>query len=178
MRILLLLPIVIFISGCQQNSSHIVPPQRNTDFWDSVSAKTSDWSYICDPGGPDQFGENKKTPYCTITVSNFGKTLIGNSYTISHANIIYYTKGTAKVIKPLSDSPCDSSPKRIAVDGRRIDQLSDALQIKAMLSGKLYTREEQANWPYCGIAAHAAYLDGFSEIYQKMLNEYQARFSN
>lgn len=170
--------LIFFLSGCQQNSPQIDTPQQDTDFWASVTAKTSDWSYTCVPGGYDQFGENKQPPHCTITVSNIGKSLIGNSYTISYANIIYYSKDKAKVIKPQPDSPCDGAPKRIAVDGRRIDQLSDALQIKAMLAGKLYTREEQAEWPYCGIGPHAAYLDGFSEVYQKMLNEYQTRFSN
>lgn len=178
MKIGLIIISIIVLAGCQQSNPYLAPPQKEFNFWDAVSAKTSDWSYSCYEGGTDQFGENRKIPYCIITVSNLGKSIIGNSYTISYANIINYTKLGTKILKPQPDSPCDGIPKRIAVDGKRIDQLSDALQVKAMLTGKIYTREEQAEWPYCGIAAHAAYLNGFSEVYAKMMNEYKIKFSN
>lgn len=168
--------LLLATSACQS------PPPSNTassnnkpqDFYQIVSATSSKWTYACYKGGSDAFGENKKSPYCIVSVDNLGKTLIGNSYTIKLSDIVRYSGGKPKIIRPTADSTCENSPRRIAVDGKRIDSMSDETQIDRMKAGTLYTREEQASWPYCGVAPHAAYLSGFSEVYDAMAADFRS----
>ncbi len=101
-----------------------------------------------------------------------------NSYAMKHATIFEVDAGGAKFLKPHKQIACDVAPQRIAVDGKRIDQLSEKDQIEAVLKGSRLVREEQAKWPYCGIGPHGTYLQGVRPGYDRMMQQWRALHSH
>ena len=64
---------------------------------------------------------------------------------------------------------CDYTPNEIAVDGVRIDNLSDFEQISAVINGKMLTRRLfEKPWPYCTTHDVTVSLKGSAEVYKKL----------
>ena len=125
------------------------------------------WIIGCDNKKKDAFGVSKRA-YCWLSVSNnpsATELMDDNSFVISNETIIEVDVKGIKIITPRHKKLCvaKGSPKRIAVDGKRIDGISTLKQLQKMLTGKRLAWEKQADWPNCGIAGYGTYLDGFRE---------------
>lgn len=134
------------------------------------------WQVGCDSESKNQFGE-KKRRYCWLFVNNLsnnGTLMDDNSWVIGLETLFEIDKAGLHLIKPKkSDDLCSGRPRKIAVDGRRIDQLSEKEQVKTILNGRRLVWEKQALWPYCGIAPHGTYLDGI----QKAVSDLQLQWA-
>lgn len=119
------------------------------------------WSIGCDAKTKDQFGDSKRS-YCWLYVVNSGAQLMDdNAWVMLRTKLFEIDAKGLTLAKPRkADRLCERTPIRIAVDGNRIDALPPAKQIEAILAGSRLTWEQQAGWPYCGIAPHGTYLDG------------------
>lgn len=136
------------------------------------------WLTGCDAKRKDAFGDSKRV-YCWLTVSNSPSALElmdDNSFVMSYETILEVDAKGIKIRKPLPRRLCEAkgSPRRIAVDGKRIDALPTLQQIQAMLAGKKLVWETQAEWPYCGIAGHGTYLDGMREAMEELQSKWNA----
>ncbi len=134
------------------------------------------FSHGCDFRGKDQFGDKVRT-YCWLSVNNLSGAglLIGLSYKIGLETIVEVDEKGVRLVKSPAWEGCEGFPRRVAVDGRRIDALPQAQQMSAMRDGEIFVREEQAPWPGCGIAPHATRLTGFGEALDEMLAQWAAR---
>ena len=120
------------------------------------------WSVGCDAKKKDQFGDSKRR-YCWLRVDNLASSaqiMDDNSYVMKLVTIMEIDAGGITLSTPKAALSCSGGPKRIAVDGIRIDDLPTVQQINAISKGRKLTWEEQAAWPYCGVAPHGTYLDG------------------
>ncbi len=138
------------------------------------------WDVGCEAGPTDQFGDRKRE-YCWLKLDNPApgvQIMDDNSYAMKHETIFEVDAEGVKFIKPHKVSACDGAPRRIAVDGKRIDQLSEKDQIEAVLKGSRLVREEQGKWPYCGIAPNGTYLQGVRPGYDRMMQQWRALHSH
>lgn len=129
-----------------------------------------EWKVGCEAAARDQFGDAQKQ-YCWMFVHNprgYGKLLPDNSYVMTTEDIFKVDKSGIHVIPPKSSLYCKAKPRRMAVDGKRIDGLPVSKQIEAILSGREFIKEKQAEYPYCGIAPYGTFLDGVRSAFQDM----------
>lgn len=92
-----------------------------------------------------------------------------NSWVIKHATLFEIDRAGLHLIKPKkTDSLCSGTPRKIAVDGKRIDNLAGKDQITAVLKGSKLVWETQALWPYCGIAPSGTYLTGLGAAIEEL----------
>lgn len=131
-----------------------------------------EWSIGCDDRGHDQFGDRHRR-YCWLALSNLGADSMimdDNSWVIRYVNLIEIDATSFRLNKPKkTDTLCAGTPKRIAVDGVRIDHLPEAKQIEAIIQGHRLSWEEQRPWPTCGIAPHGTYLTGIGPAFGALL---------
>jgi hypothetical protein len=137
-----------------------------------------EWSSGCDAKTKDQFGDKKRS-YCWLFVNNLGnpgQIMDDNAYVIKHETLFEIDGKGLHLRRPKKvDRLCKGEPKRIAVDGIRIDHLFEAKQIEAILAGNRLVWEKQAKWPYCGIAPHGTYLTGVREAVAELRAKWAAR---
>jgi len=130
------------------------------------------WVSGCESVAKDQFGDRKRR-YCFLAVNNdpgIDLLMDDNSFVMRYEILLEVDAAGVKIIKPRPRQLCEAqgTPTRIAVDGRRIDGLPVIKQVRAMLAGRRLGWEEQAEWPYCGIAPHGTYLDGMRQALERM----------
>ncbi|MDQ0305343.1 hypothetical protein [Ancylobacter polymorphus] len=153
--------------------------QRGTaeTFFEELQYKgTPEFTFGCDFEKNDAFGEARRN-YCWMTVNNTGKgRLIGSSQILNIKKIVEIDAKGLRLVKPTHWDECGiGAPKRMAVDGVRIDKMDIKNQIKTMKSGNIFVREEQALWPYCGISPYATSLQGFGEALDSMISAWETR---
>jgi hypothetical protein len=130
------------------------------------------WDTGCESATKDQFGDRKRQ-YCFLAVNNdpgINLLMDNNSFVMRYEVLLEVDAAGVKIIKPRPRQLCEAhgAPTRIAVDGRRIDGLPVIKQVQAMLAGRRLVWEEQAEWPYCGIAPHGTYLDGMRQALERL----------
>lgn len=134
------------------------------------------WQVGCDSSSKDQFGD-KTRKYCWLTINNLssiGKLMDDSSYPIRYAKLFELDHQGFHLIKPRkADRLCGLAPKRIAVDGKRIDDLPETEQVVAILYGQRLVWEDQAEWPSCGIAPHGTYLNGIEGAMAEMIKQWE-----
>jgi len=136
----------------------------------SVKAETfteGRWSYACMHDHKDPYGSILNPANCWAMIC--GETVKGDH----GENCVLIFKFTRKHIGlgHLEErEACDYYPGRIAVDGRRIDQLSNKEKIRIVLKGKTITREENYRpWPYCSYSNVTTNLDGAASVLKKLM---------
>jgi hypothetical protein len=136
------------------------------------------WTTECDFKPRTPFGE-KRRQYCFLTLSNLsnpGFLMPDGSWKIGYTTLIEIDAVGIKVIRPKAyGSPCRGAPRKIAVDGRRIDGRSHVAQIEALASGSSFAWESQRPWPHCTIAVDGSLLAGFSDALREMQAKWAAR---
>lgn len=136
-------------------------------------AHAVEWFVTCDKKQTDEFGDKAGGQYCVLTVANYGgPSLIGLSYTLLDSNILIVDEKGVRPYPAYSDPLCGNKPKRLAVDNKRIDTLSHKEQVRAILAGNVYVREEQAQWPKCNFLSRATYLNGISAAYKRLMAQW------
>ncbi|UOK71714.1 hypothetical protein [Ancylobacter polymorphus] len=133
------------------------------------------FTYGCDMRGHDDMGDPIRR-YCWLNVSNMSGPgmLIGNAYVMSQAKILEVDASGIKIVRAPNWEGCDVAPRRMAVDGKRIDGLPKDEQLRRLASGSIYLRDEQAPWPNCRMAPRGTRLDGFREALDAMTAEWSA----
>ena len=135
------------------------------------------WSTGCEASKADQFGDPKRQ-HCYLMLNNLHhreQLMEDNSYVIRLETLILVDKNGLRLDAPRkSSSLCKNEPRRIAVDGQRIDQLPAAQQIERIIGGRTLVWEKQADWPYCGIAPHGTNLHGIGPAITKLQQEWAA----
>jgi len=136
---------------------------------------TPSFTHGCDLRGHDDMGDRIRR-YCWLSVSNMngpGK-LIGNAYVIASAKILEIDATGITIVKAPNWEGCDRQPRRMAVDGNRIDGLPKAEQLRRLMAGSVYLRDEQAPWPNCRSAPSGTRLDGFQQAVDLMTAEWMS----
>lgn len=136
---------------------------------------TPEWKIGCESQTVDQFGDAKQQ-YCSLSVYNYHireQLMEDNSYLIRSAVILYIDRQGLRLNLPRkADALCKTEPKRIAVDGNRIDQLILPEQIDRLAKGRVLVWEQQAEWPYCGVAPHGTNLHGIGPAIEELKQEW------
>lgn len=150
----------------------------NADPFDKVSPSAApEWKTGCEGRTKDQFGDAKER-YCFLSLYNYHireQLMEDNSYLIRSAVLLYIDHQGLRLNAPRkSDDLCKNEPKRIAVDGNRIDQLVPREQIDRLTKGRYLVWEEQAEWPYCGVAPHGTNLHGIGPAIEKLRQEWNS----
>lgn len=153
----LAITLMLGLTGCQTAST----PSPNT------ATAPGRWSIGCDLSPRDDLGDRKRQ-YCWLGINDLSRSGMTvedtNAWAIKHATIFEIDRTGLLLKRPRkSDVLCARSPRRIAVDGRRIDHLSNSEQVKAIEEGELLVWDQQAEWPACGIAPHGLRLDGLKD---------------
>ena len=150
MRAVAALGLATILSGCVQTSSNpAAQPQEK-------------WRVGCNINERDAYGKRVSPDYCWVMAGGYWEnhpsafTMIGETLIMVDGN--GHRLAPARKISSL----CNEVPRRIAVDGVRIDQLPQARQIEVALSGQVLTREQSRPWPYCNLVNYATNLDGLA----------------
>lgn len=121
------------------------------------------WSLWCRADVLDDYGEIRFHRSCTAYVST--KKAFEKSVPIFEIND--QNSGLASAAE-LSD--CDYQPQRVAVDGRRIDNLDRDRQMEALYAGKSLIREVwKLQWPECEFENLKADITGAKEAWERLL---------
>lgn len=160
---------------CLLFSNSLCDPASAGAFDKVPQSATPEWKTGCETRKTDQFGDAKKQ-YCFLALSNHHireQLMEDNSYLSRWAVLFHIDQDGLHFTPPRKgDDLCKGAPKRIAVDGNRIDQLKPSEQIERLMHGKTLVWEEQADWPYCGIAPHGTNLHGIRVAIEKLKQEW------
>lgn len=132
------------------------------------SYEYGEWAYNCMHDHKDPYGDVLNPRNCWASVCPKG-VWEGGCVTIFH-----FTKDRDRVGNIGPHQACEYTPSKMAVDGQRIDLLSDQEQIDAILKGKSLTLEVwdykgKGSWPYCYTADRTISLKGSSEVYKRLM---------
>lgn len=146
--------------------------------FDKVSPNAApEWKTGCEARTKDQFGDPKQQ-YCFLALSNYHireQLMEDLSYLIRWVALVRIDHQGLRLSTPRKASPlCKTEPKRIAVDGKRIDHLPRPEQIEILSRGKTLVWEEQAEWPACGVAPHGTNLHGIGPAIEKLKEEWSS----
>lgn len=133
--------------------------------WNSYEATIGHWSIKCSGGKLDNYGERRAAKRCSAQYFSPKEPLYGTS-TVLKVNASGPVVTRARKKNPL----CRSVAKRIAVDGQRIDGLNNSAQIRALLVGSQFAREDHGLWPGCGIINSVTRLERTQEAYDTMMD--------
>lgn len=132
---------------------------------DQREARIGYWSIKCAGGGLDVYGDRKSPKRCFAQYYPPRSPLYGNSTVFEvTANGPQLAHGRRKA------SLCNSSAKRIAVDGKRIDHLSPAEQVARVVAGSQFAREDNGAWPECGVVNNVTTLERGPEAFAAMMD--------
>ncbi|MEJ1935382.1 hypothetical protein WDZ92_34735 [Nostoc sp. NIES-2111] len=140
--------------------------------------KVGNWATGCDINVRDPYGKKVEDDHCWV---------LGGSHKNEFENALPMTSEIIFVVdnkggrlyraKKISDL-CGPVPRRVAVDGVRIDTLPADKQVETVLQGSVLIREQARPWPYCNLANYGTRLDGIAEAYAMALAMWQERKPN
>lgn len=139
-----------------------VPESTHAEVYDYGS-----WSFACAKDHKDPYGDVLVKRHCWAM-------LCGQSGSIRCVRVFYFShKHGERIAWNDSHHLCDYPPRKIAVDGRRIDTLPMPQQIEAVVKGDSMTREVWENgtdgsWPYCSTTDVTVSLKGSAEVYHRL----------
>lgn len=162
---MLMLPVVALLAGCSAAAMQSA----------STTTKQAEWTTGCQDDQIDPYGKLVERAKCWTMVSDFTRSNDGAPVgvdTIFEIN----AKGARMVENTAFDTDiCAEVPKRIAVDGRRIDTLPMPARIEAALAGQRVTREKDRPWPYCNVMNETMSMAGARAAYDQMVAAWRAR---
>lgn len=120
------------------------------------------WSLWCRADVLDDYGDLRFKRHCTAYLSRPGHFDSIPIMTITDKHI-----GLASAAAP---SDCDYQPTRVAVDGKRIDNLDNDQQMQAIFSGKKLIREVwKLHWPECEHEDVTVDITGAKQAWDRLL---------
>ncbi|MBP2563398.1 hypothetical protein J2857_006197 [Neorhizobium galegae] len=120
------------------------------------------WSLWCRADVLDDYGDIRFKRHCTAYISRPGQFDSIPIMTITDAHT-----GMASATAP---SDCDYQPRRVAVDGKRIDTLDEAAQMEAIFAGKKLVREVwKLHWPECQHQDVTVDITGAKQAWERLL---------
>ncbi|MHA6643789.1 hypothetical protein ACX3P1_14060 [Mesorhizobium sp. A623] len=128
------------------------------------------WSYNCMHDHKDPYGTVMNAANCWAIICRGVKSHHFYGLGSSCLYVFKFTREGQELSRMSSDELCQPAPSKAAVDGTRIDSLTDEEQINAVRKGKrILRRVEVRGWPYCEDTDIEADLSGSEHIYQKLL---------
>ncbi|MEX0753240.1 MAG: hypothetical protein WD073_09995 [Xanthobacteraceae bacterium] len=132
---------------------------------------TDKWSVGCQDDQRDPYGKPVEKAKCWTFVTYNGQSNDGISMIVATIFEVSAAEGPRLVTPPALDTHvCGGTPRRKAVDGRRIDLLPMKQQIDAVLKGSMYVRETDRPWPYCNVYNQVTSLTGAKRAYDRMIS--------
>ena len=131
--------------------------------YDTSGEYRANFSHSCSLKNKDEFGDAAYR-HCTVSVTSPDyKTPIG-PLRMNYETLMIIDLSGIHLLRPKKSHPaCDTSPQRIAIDEKRIDQQPESSQIEELLRGQKLVWEEQSKWPYCVVSPHATSLLGLRD---------------
>lgn len=133
------------------------------------------WSTGCQDDQYDPYGKLIEKAKCWAMVSYFQQSIDG--LPIGVATIFEIDARGPRMTKNTAYDTdiCDEVPIRIAVDGKRIDQLPMKDRIEAVLAGHRLVREKDRPWPYCNVYNEVTTVTGARSAYDEMVGLWASR---
>lgn len=123
------------------------------------------WAYNCMHDHKDPYGTVLNPRNCWASICGAEAASQGEGC----ISIFYLTDDRWGLGRNISLPPCEYTPQEIAVDGQRIDLLSDREQIEAVTKAKSLTRRLwKRSWPYCETKDVTVSLDGSAEVFKRI----------
>lgn len=132
------------------------------------------WSTGCQDTQRDAYGSIIDREKCWAMISSSNRDA-KDGFSISGTLFEIDENGPRMKANHRSDRLCEPEPRRIAIDGRRIDHLPPRSLIEATLSGTRLTRERSREWPYCNLQNESADITGARAAYNEMIEKWEAR---
>ncbi|MDT6940771.1 hypothetical protein RI570_11490 [Brucella pseudogrignonensis] len=165
MRGFIAVGVAIVLIGCVANTP---APQQPS------SLTGEKWSTGCQPDQKDPYGKLIERSKCWAMVTSFGQSDEGVAIGVATLFEVDH-KGPRLTSNPdLDRDLCDEKPVRMAVDGKRIDQLPMPQRIEAVLSGNRFTREKDRGWPHCNVYNETTTVKGARVAYNEMMTKWQS----
>lgn len=142
----------------------------------SKSLTDTSWSVGCQGTQKDQYGAVIGQEKCWAMISAFNANIM-DGLSIGVSNIFEIDKNGPRMPRAIGDRSCAVTPRRVAVDGERIDHLPMQKQIAAVLGGRRLVRERIRGWPYCNLQDESADLTGAKAAYENMVAQWDHRQS-
>ena len=173
MRLAISLIAVACLAGCNTPDSLRAKwaaeeaEKGRTISFDEVShqAAIGYWSIACAGGKKNAYGEKSGKASC------FAQYFPPSSFGFWHgSNTIFEVDQAGPRVGRIrkKDPLCQSTAKRVAVDGTRIDGLSQGEQIAKIVSAGRFAREDHDLWPECGLFNNDVRLERAQEAYEAM----------
>lgn len=141
----------------------VTPAQADAIEW-------KQWSYNCMRDHKDAYGTVMNPANCWAIICRGVKSHHIYGLGGSCLYVFKFTREGQELSKMGGDELCQPAPTKAAVDGKRIDTLTDEEQINAVRKGKrIIRRVEARQWPYCQDTDIEADLSGSEYVYQKLL---------
>ncbi len=136
--------------------------------------RKSGWSVGCQSKHFDAYGKFVEGAKCWATLSETDpkysiQEYIGRPMLVSRMFVVDSSGPRLVKNKALDTDLCGDHPKRVAVDGVRIDRMPMKDQIARVVNGKRIVRERDNPWPYCAVFDETASLTGAKEAYDQMM---------
>lgn len=128
------------------------------------------WSYNCMHDHKDAYGTVMSEANCWAIICEGVKSHHFHGLGSSCLYVFKFTRDGQELSRMASDELCQPAPSQIAVDGRRVDLLTDEEQINAVRKGKrIIRRVEARGWPYCEDTDIETDLRGSEYVYQQLV---------
>ena len=135
-----------------------------------------DWVIICAGGEIDSTGQVPIKKHCRLENPGIGWRAADRRPRIVSPVVRVNSRHGAYIVLPvyLHTKPCQRKPDHMGVDAVSIDDLKDPKRLARMRAGKMFAREEQADWPDCWITIREYSLEGFAAAYDLMMERWSA----
>ncbi|WP_126010325.1 hypothetical protein [Georhizobium profundi] len=160
---------VLMMVGCQATP----PNPAETSNW-----QREKWQTGCQDDQVNAYGEETSRAKCWAMVSDFSTSDLGMSIGVATIFEIDHNGPRMTENRALDTEICDEVPTKIAVDGRRIDQLSMPQRIEAVINGQRLVRQKDRPWPYCNVYNETTTLSGARNAYDEMVRLWELRNSS
>ncbi|MBP2236285.1 hypothetical protein J2Z31_002799 [Sinorhizobium kostiense] len=133
------------------------------------------WSTGCQDDQRDPYGKLIEREKCWAMVSYHQTTDFGLPIGVATIFEIDHRGPRLTQNSEFDADICDEKPIRVAVDGRRIDQLPMQQRIEAVLAGQRLVREADREWPHCNVYDETTTVSGARQAYDEMTRLWVAR---
>lgn len=133
------------------------------------------WSTGCQDDQKDPYGKLIEREKCWAMVSYHKTTEFGLPVGVATIFEIDHRGPRLTQNSEFDADICEEKPTRIAVDGRRIDQLPMQQRIEAVLAGQRLVREADRSWPHCNVYNETTTVSGARQAYNEMTRLWAAR---
>lgn len=165
-----------FLVACSTVLPNGIPSKPQTA--DEFSIGLEDWYVGCQLDQFDPYGKLVEKAKCWTFVSYRGNSNLGIEMSVVTIFEVDQKRGPRLMTAPAFDTNiCDEVPTQKAVDGKPIHRLPMKQQIEAVLSGQVYVREADNQWPQCNVYNQVTTTQGARRAYNRMMEKWAAMAS-